>query len=175
MAQSKKWLKPFITETKIQDKKIIKKRFNIKQEDRIYVPNAGLILLWPFLTRIFANLKYIQDGLFINDEKRLRAIFLTQYLVGFTEDNPEYTLMLNKLLCGLDINEPILDVIILTDEEKMEAKNLIKSVLVLWKEMSNTSVDNFQRTFIQREGVIFQKNGDWNIMVNHSAFDIILL
>ena len=175
MAQSKKWLTPFITETKIQEKKIIKKRFNIKQEDRIYVPNAGLILLWPFLTRIFANLKYIQDGLFINDEKRLRAIFLTQYLVGFTEDNPEYTLMLNKLLCGLDINEPILEVIILTDEEKMEAENLIKSVLVLWKEMSNTSVTNFQRTFIQREGVIFQKNGDWNIMVNHSAFDIILL
>jgi hypothetical protein len=83
--------------------------------------------------------------------------------------------MLNKLLCGMDINAPIIDNVILTDEEKSQAENLISSVLVHWKEMNNTSPKTFQQTFIQREGVIFQKEGNWNVIVNHSTFDIILL
>lgn len=168
-------IKPFAKEEKLVSKKLPKKLNYLNPEARIYIPNAGLLILWPFLTRLFSNLKYTNDGLFIDEEKRLRAVFLTQYLVAFTEDNPEYTLMLNKLLCGMDINAPISDNVILTDEEKSEAENLISSVLIHWKEMNNTSPKIFQQTFIHREGIIFQKEGNWNVIVNHSTFDILLL
>ena len=144
-------------------------------EARIYVPNAGLIILWPFLSRLFSNLKYTDKGKFIDPEKQVRAIHLTQYLVGFTEDHPEYTLMLNKLICGMELTEPIERSVNLTEEEKTEARNLLSSVIAQWKEMNNTSVENFQRTFIQREGVIWQKDGNWNIKVEHTSFDILLL
>jgi hypothetical protein len=175
IAESKSPLRPFIKVGKLSSEKLPKKLNYLNPEARIYIPNAGLLILWPFLTRLFSNLKYTNEGLFINEEKRLRAVFLTQYLVAFTEDNPEYTLMLNKLLCGMDINDPIIDNVILTDEEKSEAENLISSVLIHWKEMNNTSPKIFQQTFIQREGIIFQKEGNWNVIVNHSTFDILLL
>lgn len=175
IALNRKLIKPFAKEGKLSSEKLPKKLNYLNPETRIYIPNAGLLILWPFLTRLFSNLKYTKDGLFVDEETRLRAVFLTQYLVAFTEDNPEYTLMLNKLLCGMDINAPITDNVILTDEEKSQAENLISSVLIHWKEMNNTSPKNFQQTFIQREGVIFQKEGNWNVIVNHSTFDIILL
>jgi hypothetical protein len=152
-----------------------KEKIDIDLNDNIYIPNAGLIILWPFLTRLFSNLKYIEDGKFIDVEKQQRAIHLTQYMVGFSEDHPEYTLMLNKLICGVGLTEPAERTVSLTEEEKTEAKSLISAVLAQWKEMSNTSVENFQRTFIQREGLMYQKDGNWYIKVTRTAFDVLLL
>jgi hypothetical protein len=147
----------------------------IDPEGRIYIPNAGLVILWPFLSRLFLNLNYTEKGKFIDAEKQLRAIHLTQYLVGFTEDHPEYTLLLNKLMCGVDLAEPVERTVNLTSEEKTEAENLVSAVLAQWKEMNNTSVENFQRTFIQREGVLYQRDGNWYVKVDHTPFDILLL
>ena len=152
-----------------------KKPLDLNLDERIYIPNAGLVILWPFLSRLFSNLKYTEKGKFLSPEKRTRAIYLSQYLVGFTEDNPEYTLMLNKLLCGMELNEPIEEAIRLTDEEKAETRSLLSSVIAQWKEMNNTSVENFQRTFLQREGVMFKTEENWNIVVGKSTFDVLLL
>ncbi|MCD6066923.1 MAG: hypothetical protein K0S33_1749 [Bacteroidetes bacterium] len=152
-----------------------KERIDIDLNDNIYIPNAGLIILWPFLTRLFTNLKYIEKGAFIDPEKQQRAIHLTQYMVGFSEDHPEYTLMLNKLICGVELTEPAERTVSLTEEEKSEAGNLINAVLAQWKEMNNTSPENFQRTFIQREGLMYQKDGNWYIKVTRTAFDVLLL
>ena len=153
----------------------LKKPLEINLDERIYIPNAGLVLLWPFLSRLFANLNYTEKGKFLTPEKRIRAIYLSQYLVGFTEDNPEYTLMLNKLLCGMELNEPIEEEIKLTEEEKAETRSLLSSVIAQWKEMNNTSVENFQRTFLQREGVMFKTEENWNVIVGKSSFDVLLL
>ena len=131
--------------------------------------------MWPFFTRLFSNLKYIEEGKFIDAEKQQRAIHLTQYMVGFSEDHPEFTLMLNKLICGVELTEPSERKVSLTEEEKTEAKSVISAVLAQWKEMSNTSVKNFQRTFIQREGLMYQKDGNWYIKVTRTAFDVLLL
>lgn len=152
-----------------------KEKIDIDLNDNIYIPNAGLIILWPFFTRLFSNLKYIEEGKFIDAEKQQRAIHLTQYMVGFSEDHPEFTLMLNKLICGVELTEPSERKVSLTEEEKTEAKSLISAVLAQWKEMSNTSVKNFQRTFIQREGLMYQKDGNWYIKVTRTAFDVLLL
>ena len=152
-----------------------KKTVALDLEGRIYIPNAGLVILWPFLSRLFNNLKYTANGQFIDKEKRLRAIYLSQYLVGFSENNPEYTLMLNKLICGMNLEEPIEEEIILTTEEKAEARNLFTSIMLQWKEMNNTSMENFQRTFLQREGVMFKKDENWTVIVGKSTFDLILL
>ena len=100
----------------------LKKPLEINLDERIYIPNAGLVLLWPFLSRLFANLNYTEKGKFLTPEKRIRAIYLSQYLVGFTEDNPEYTLMLNKLLCGMELNEPI--------EEEIKLKEVTLLVML---------------------------------------------
>ena len=152
-----------------------KKQVELDLKGRIYIPNAGLVLLWPFLSRLFSNLKYTDKGQFIDNEKRLRAIYLSQYLVGFTENDPEYTLMLNKLICGMNLEEPIEEAVTLTSEEKTEAVNLFNSILLQWKEMNNTSIENFQRTFLQRDGVMFKKDENWNVVVGKSTFDVLLL
>jgi len=155
--------------------KSTKTQVELDLNGRIYIPNAGLVLLWPFLSRLFSNLKYTEKGQFIDNEKRLRAIYLSQYLVGFTENDPEYTLMLNKLICGMNLEEPIEEAVTLTAEEKTEALNLFNSILLQWKEMNNTSIENFQRTFLQRDGVMFKKDENWNVVVGKSTFDVLLL
>jgi len=41
--------------------------------------------------------------------------------------------------------------------------------------MNNTSIENFQRTFLQRDGVMFKKDENWNVVVGKSTFDVLLL
>jgi hypothetical protein len=154
---------------------LTKKTLELDLKGRIYIPNAGLVILWPFLSRLFSNLKYTENGQFIDKEKQIRAIYLSQYLVSFTESNPEYTLMLNKLICGMNLEETIEEEVMLTEIEKTETRNLLTSVLAQWKEMNNTSIENFQRTFLQREGVMFKKDENWNVIVGKSTFDVLLL
>jgi len=64
--------------------------------------NAGLILFWPFLTRLFEHLSFIKDGNFVNNESRNRAVYLLQYLAYNRIDFPEHHLVLNKLLVEMD-------------------------------------------------------------------------
>jgi hypothetical protein len=163
---------PFITG---EEQEIPKPQKPLNVDGRIYIPNAGLILLWPFLTRLFKNLNYLENNQFVDPEKQIRAVHLTQYIVGFTENHPEHTLPLNKLLCGLNLDTPLEKIIYLTKEEKQEGRNLVAAVLQQWKEMSNTSSENFQRTFLQRSGVLFQKDENWTLVVDHKPLDILLL
>lgn len=52
------------------------------------VENAGLVLLSPWLPRLFVTLGYLNEGKrdFKDDESRIRAIFLLQYLVRLEEE-----------------------------------------------------------------------------------------
>ncbi|MGK7914342.1 MAG: contractile injection system tape measure protein, partial [Prochloraceae cyanobacterium] len=142
--------------------------------EEIYIYNSGLVLLWPFLPRIFASLKLIQKGHFVNSESAERAVLILQYLVDAATEIPEHLLLLNKILCGLDFLEPIAANLEITEPQRDECEHLLSAVISNWSILKNTSIEGFRHAFLQREGILKVRNGSWLLQVKQETYDVLL-
>jgi len=146
--------------------------------DEIYIDNAGLVILWPFLDRFLQKIDFIQQGQFPDLLVAHKAVLLLQYLVEGSLAAPEHLLALNKLLCGLDILDPIeanLDLAAtMTDSLQTECDNLLMAVIVNWAILKSTSAEGLQRAFLQRQGILRVANGSWLLQVERQTYDVLL-
>ena len=141
----------------------------------IVVSNAGLVMIHPFL-------KYFFDGLGLLDKEQqfksqsdvFKAIHLLQYIVSETDSVAEVELPLNKILCGLDIAEPIPNRFPLLEEEKKECLNLISTVLERWDALKTSNPAALRDTYLRREGVLKQSGQSWSLTIERNSFDIML-
>lgn len=138
------------------------------------VENAGLCILAPFLPAFFNHLGYTENGYFKSKSKANRAVYLLQYLVNGKQRNYEYMLQFNKLLCGLDIQEPVTGYKRLTLHERNEAFDLLSSAINHWKAIKSTSVKGFQSSFLQRKGILTEKEDRWTLQVEKTSYDLLL-
>ena len=80
----------------------------LSEVDEVHIANAGLAILWPFLSSFFTRLGLLRDKAFTGDDATHRAVGLLQYLaLPFEPETPppEYELALNKVLCGMEPSE----------------------------------------------------------------------
>lgn len=160
-----------ITEEKMKDEN---KQLLINSKDTIYINNAGLVLLNPFLATYFVRLNMMEGGKFINADAQLRAVHLLQYLVNGKSNNPEHFLVLNKIFCNVPVEEPVMAEIILTDIEKEMSQQLLKAVLNSWNKLKNTSIIGLQESFLQRDGALTFKEDAWHLTVEQRGYDVLL-
>ena len=146
----------------------------LSDKDSIYIHNAGLVILHPFLSTYFNRLNMIKDGDFMTEEFRHRAVHLLQYLAFGTENNEEHELVLNKILCNIPIDQPISSGISLTELERKVSGELLNAVLVQWEKLKNTSAESFQASFIQRNGALSRIQDNWNLKVEDRGYDVLL-
>lgn len=143
-----------------------------KTKDEIYISNAGLVLLHPFIELFFEELKIAENGQL---KKAQRGVSLLQWLATGQLNAPEYELPLNKLLCGIPLEEPVIGIGKVTKPEKNESQNLLEAVVRHWEVLKNTSPAGLQGNFLCREGKLTQKNdGDWLLQVERKSIDILL-
>jgi len=144
------------------------------QDKVIFVDNAGLVILHPFLAGLFANVGYTEKDEWISEEVQHRAHALTQYMITGNEEFPEFDLMLNKLLIGYPLEKTLPSEIVLSDFEKEEVNDLLKSVIKHWTVLKNTSVEGLQSTFLKREGKLSQNENGWLLQVEQKTVDILM-
>lgn len=145
----------------------------------IAVHNAGLVILWPFFTRLFRRLELMEATTWVDAAAQARAVFVLQYMVNFQEWNAheepsEHLLMLNKVLCGLPIETVVTLNSPLTTVEKENGELVLKAAMQNWKAMAKTSVQGFQNSFLFREGFLSQRGDHWNLKVEQRGYDPIL-
>lgn len=165
-----------ITEEKKTESEIIyqDETIKLKEGEKIYIENAGLVLLHPFLSTLFDRTGLVKNGEFVNDEAKFRAPHLLQYLVNFEQDSPEHTLLLNKILCGIDYQEAVTSGIVLTELEMNTANELLFVVTQQWEKLKNTSISGVQESFLQRSGSLCLSSEGWTLVVENKAFDVLL-
>ncbi|WP_158800350.1 contractile injection system tape measure protein [Pedobacter sp. L105] len=146
----------------------------LEKGNKLYVNNSGLILLHPFLSTYFTRLQLMDKGDFVNAEARARAVHLLQYLAFNTTAHPEQELVLNKIICNHPLHEPLPLEIVLTPEEADLSLELLKVVIERSGKLSSTSVEGFQASFLQRQGVIAETEETWMLRVEQRGYDIIL-
>ncbi len=156
-----------------------KKQFkNIYQHtedtESFYISNSGLVILHPFLASLFENVGYLENKLWINEELQQRAIALTNFLVTGSEQLPEFDLLLNKIICGYNIENSIPDFIELGDFEKSEAHDLLRSAINHWKALKNTSIEGLRSTFFIRDGKLTYNDNIFLLQVEQKTVDILL-
>jgi hypothetical protein len=139
-----------------------------------YVANAGLVLLWPFITMLFERLGYLEQRQFKSPELAERATHLLQFLATGEENFPEYELVLNKLLCGVESARPLTRVVPLTPEERSTGEGLLGAVLQRWEVLKNTSVAGLRETFLQRAGRLDYHAERVALTVETKTLDILL-
>lgn len=143
--------------------------------DGIVVSNAGLVLIHPFLRYFFEGLNLLdQVHRFKSQSDAFKAIHLLQFIATGEENVSEIDLPLNKILCGLDITEPIPMNVMLLEEEKKECIYLIKTVLERWGALKTSNPEALRETYLKRQGILKQEGQSWNLTVERSTFDVML-
>lgn len=158
-----------------KETELIKLYHPFSTTDEIFISNAGLVILHPFLKYFFDGLGLLnKEQQFNSQEDTFKAVHLLQYMVTGKQENPEYELALNKILCGIDLEEPVPLEVILTLKETDECNNLLISVLDQWKVLKTKKTEAITETFLEREGILSYGNQGWNLKVERNTFDVML-
>uniref|UniRef100_UPI004055FD20 contractile injection system tape measure protein n=1 Tax=Candidatus Electronema sp. TaxID=2698783 RepID=UPI004055FD20 len=143
-------------------------------KEEVMVENAGMIIAATYLPRLFAMLGLLEKSAFKDAEAAERAVHLLQYLVEQRTDRPEYQLVLNKILCGVQTGIPIIREIEASEEEKQAIDGLLAAVIQHWGALGSTSVAGLREAFLQRSGRLRLKDDAWYLEVEQKAYDMLL-
>ena len=144
------------------------------QDEPIYIQNAGLVLLWPFLNRFFENLDLVESEQFLNAQATYRAILFLQYLVEASIESLESGLSLNKILCGLDLAESIPINLDPSAIESNQCEALLLALIQNWSVLKNTSIKGLRQAFLQRTGMLRLRPTGWLLQVEHQTYDVLV-
>src|SRR5690554_2368848 len=142
--------------------------------DPLWVNNAGLVLLSPFLREVFQSCRLLENGDFKSPEMMARAVNLLVYLANGNEDLPEYEKLLPKLLCGVLWETFLPEVVPISDTEMSEANELLIAVVNHWKALRNSSPEALQEVFIRRSGILMPGNPGIQLTVERKTQDVLL-
>lgn len=143
-------------------------------KEGIPVRNAGIVILNNYIPMLFERLHLVEDRNFTSIENQKKAVRYLHYVVtGFAETEEIY-LPLNKVLCGLSVNESVPDRIEISDEEKHLINGLINAAVSYWPEIGDCSVDGFRGNWLVRDGILVELTDKWELTVEKRAYDILI-
>lgn len=143
-------------------------------KEGIFVSNAGIVLMHPFLAHFFENLKLLEDGRFKDASSRMKALYLLHYLATGNTKPEEHELVIAKVLCGVPLSDPVDVLIETTDEELREAGSVLKAAIAQWDILKGTSPDGLREGFLRRKGKLFTANDNLILQVEQSSIDVLL-
>lgn len=143
-------------------------------EEPLQIFNAGMVLLWPYLGRLFSMLGYVKNKEFVDIDAQYKAIHLLQYLVTGKTEAPENELLLNKIFCNFPITEPVPFGIEFSPDELKVAESLLGGVIQNWPKMKSMTPNSLRGSFLIRQGTVKEEEGKWFVKVEKQTFDILL-
>jgi hypothetical protein len=164
-----------VAKTTLAEKENNKLKKTDPEGEDIFISNAGLVILHPFLGRLFRALEITgENNDWLQPSFQTRAVLITQYLVTGTQETDEHLLVLNKLLCGYPEEAPMERLLVLTVAEKEEINSLLQTVIKYWEALKNTSVDGLRNTFLIRDGKLAANENGSLLQVEQKAWDVLM-
>jgi len=149
-------------------------RFNSRSTAPVLVHNAGLVLLQAYLAALFERLGLVTDGNFASDQARQVAVNCLQFLATGSEQAPEHYLLLNKLLCGWPLAEPLDDAPLLSPDDQETCEGMLVAVIGHWDGIEGTSIDGLRGNWLVRNGTLSEAPDRWHLIVERQSWDILL-
>ncbi len=142
--------------------------------DEVYVENAGLVILWPFLASFFGRLGLVEDKAFKDAAARQRAVGLLHYIATGEAETAEPLLPLNKLLCGMPLEEVFDFGAPMTDAETEACDDLLGAAIHQAPILRDMSLAGFRASFLLRKGQLGARGGNWLLRVEGETHDVVL-
>jgi len=142
----------------------------------LLVQQVGLILLHPYITRLFEHCGIKKAGSAGLEPIALgRAAALLHFMASGRGEPYEYELGLIKILLGLDPDRqlPVCSGL-LTPDDREEAEALLSAVISHWSILKDTSIQGLRSTFIERQGLLRRDDNGWRLNVERKPYDILL-
>ncbi|WP_447728730.1 contractile injection system tape measure protein [Sphingomonas koreensis] len=147
-------------------------------EPPIYIADAGLVLLSPYLPHLFERLGLLSaaggESRIEGPEAMSRAVHLLQYLATGRLDTPATQLALSKLLAGIPLSTPIAPEIDASPADLDICNGLLTAAISNWPSIRGTSIDGLRETFLQREGRLQRADDHWRLDVQRKALDVLV-
>jgi hypothetical protein len=138
--------------------------------------DAGLILLHPFLPRLFeATGIAVANSRVLSSESLPTAAALLNWLVTGRGSIFELELSLSKVLLGLAPNDPLLVADGLLNQDQCdEADAMLAAAIDHWSALRQTSLAGLRTSFLQRRGLLRDDELGWRLRVETVSFDLLL-
>lgn len=173
-----KWVHTFSDDLSIakssKQEEVSAQSSSFSQAEELYITNAGLVILWPFLNQLFEIAEWVEKGRFLSKELIHKASLLLQVLVDRDSEVQEYMLPLNKVLCGLKPETVARLDFHFSDEEKDACDAFLESVIKQAPILNEMSLAGFRQTFLQRKGILSVRDGGWLLRVERETYDVVL-
>jgi Contractile injection system tape measure protein len=140
------------------------------------VSHTGLILLHPFFPRFFESLGVLEArAVHLPDGVLPRAAALLHRLATGEEEAFELELGFVKILLGLAPEDPLPVASGLLDQADLdEVDALLQAVIGHWSVLKNTSIAGLRQTFLQRRGLVREREEGFQLQVEPESFDVLL-
>ncbi|SFU61282.1 contractile injection system tape measure protein [Xenorhabdus koppenhoeferi] len=137
------------------------------------ISNAGCMILWPLLPTFFRAFDLLDTNRFISLEVQREAVCLLDWLIWAEEGIPAWRLALNKVICGLPINDNSLWHSPEPGQRAAINQWLEKTLIQLpaWEKMGASDV---RHLFLQRSGELSELNGVTNIHIQPEVYDALI-
>ena len=154
----------------------IKKQAGLEIDNNlpIFINNAGLVVFQSFIVRYFTRLNLIENDKFVSFQAQCEAVHYLQYLVTGQSETEEQHLILNKVLCGLELDSVVASGIDINEEKADLAEGLLAAMINYWEAIGASSVDGFRGNWLVREGSLNEHDDKWELFVEKKSYDLLL-
>lgn len=149
-------------------------RFLQAADEPLYVENAGLVLLHPFLPPLFEGLGLVEADAFADEAAAAYAALLLHHLVFGEAPLDESALALNKVLCGLPPSDFVDITQAVPSAHQVELEELLAAVCGHWEALRHAAPDDLRQTFLQRSGKLHLSDGRAELVVERKTVDLLV-
>jgi hypothetical protein len=145
------------------------------QTPSIQTPSAGIVILHPYVVRLFDIMELTKGNAFVNEEAQFRGVYALHYLVtGKTEARDE-EVPLEKVLCGLPVHALLpATPPQFSEKDFNEMKSLLEASIAHWPALGSTSSEGLRESFLLRAGLLTEHDDQWELTVERRSLDILL-
>jgi hypothetical protein len=147
---------------------------------QLQVSNAGIVLLWPLLARLFTQLELLekpqQDApyRFISPQTQQRAIGVLDALIWGDDAPAEWRCMVNKWLCHWPLSAPLEACLPESEATRAFLTGWLRTLTVQIPGLQRCEPDELRALFLQRPGMMQEERHGWRLTVEPHPSDIML-
>ena len=156
------------------EKKQLSARLNLlPMQEGIYVVNAGIVLVSPFLQALFQRCELLDSSqnAFLSEYAAFYAIHLLQYMADTSTVKTEDTTLIFKVLCGIPVDEPFPLNIELSDKDKDRVNRLLLQIVNQWDIKLGGEINMLRGSFFLRGGKLTSTTQYWSLTVETKLYD----
>ena len=137
--------------------------------------NAGLVLLHPFLPKLFEECGLHDPCRGLEPRSLPRAAALLHWLAAGRDEVHEFELGAIKVLLGQRPDDPLAPgPDLLGSRERDEGAAVLRAAIGHWKALKGTSIDGLRVSFLQRRGALREEETGWRLQLEPESFDVLL-